>query len=121
MVHKYVYISASISNHCWVSVIDVNFGVGKSTNLRDHLRIPVANVFIYDYLRLRNGSIINGRLTGIYNPGISVHAGRKVIKYVPPNQLDCPNPSVQWNLGVDQFHPLMQKHQLRGQGHLSYV
>ena len=32
-----------------------------------------------DHLQLRTGSIINGRLTGIYNLGISVHAGRKVI------------------------------------------
>ena len=45
IVHRYVYISASISNHCWVSVVVVNFGVGKSTNMRDHLRMPVANVF----------------------------------------------------------------------------
>ena len=45
VVHKDVYISASISNHCWVSVVVVNFGVGKSTNLRDDLQIPVANVF----------------------------------------------------------------------------
>ena len=44
VAHKDAYISASISNHCWVSVVVVNFGVGKSTNLRDHLRIPVANV-----------------------------------------------------------------------------
>ena len=69
-----------------------------------------------DHSRLHNGSIINGRLTGICNPGISVHAGRKMIIYVPLNQLVCPNPSVQWNPGVNQFHSPMQKHQLRGQG-----
>ena len=74
-----------------------------------------------DQLRLRIGSIINGRLTGIYNPGISVHAGRKVIKYVPLNQLVCPNPSVQWNPGVDKFHPPMRKHPLRGQGATSPI
>ena len=45
VVHKYVYISASISNNCLASVVVVNFGVEKSTNMRDHLRIPVANVF----------------------------------------------------------------------------
>ena len=58
-----------------------------------------------DHLRLHSGSIINGRLTGIYNPGISVHAGRKVIRHVPFNQLVCPNPPIQWNLGVNQFLP----------------
>ena len=68
------------------------------------------------YSRLHNGSIINGRLTGICNPGTSIHAGKKVIKYVPLNQWVCPNPSVQWNSCVNQFHPPMQKHQLRGQG-----
>ena len=69
-----------------------------------------------DHLQLRICSIVNGRLTGIYNPGISVHAGKKVIIYVPLNQLVCPTPLVQWNLGVNQFHPPMQKHQLRGSG-----
>ena len=69
-----------------------------------------------DHSRLCNGSIINGRLTGICNPGISIRADRKVIKYVPLNQLVCQNPSVQWNPGVNQSHPPMQKHQLRGQG-----
>ena len=43
--HKYVYMSVSISNHCWVSVVDLNFGIGKSTSIRDHFLIPVANVF----------------------------------------------------------------------------
>ena len=110
VVHKYVYISVSISNHCWVSVVDVNFGLGKSTICEYLLRTSS------DHLQLRICSIVNGQLTGIYNLGISVHAGKKVIIYVLLNQLVCPNPLVQWNLGVNQFHPPMQKHQLRGQG-----
>ena len=45
IVHGYAYMSVSISSHCWVLSVVVNFGVGNSTKWRDHLRLPVANVF----------------------------------------------------------------------------
>ena len=47
-----------------------------------------------DHSRLHSGSIINGRLTGICHPGISIHAGRKVIIYVPLNDNICPVKSI---------------------------
>ena len=38
--HRYVYMSVSISNHCWVSVVDLNFGTGKSTSTRTIFECP---------------------------------------------------------------------------------
>ena len=68
------------------------------------------------YSRLHNGSIINGRLTGICNPGISTHAGKKVIQDVLLNQWVCPNHFVQWNPGVNQFPPPQAETSTEGSG-----